>query len=487
MQKSSFFSTVFLICSVLIAIIFSLLGALPNYSAHADAAPGPDPTISGVGPYQPQKTNVQMLSETVLIEVHPTNQFSQQTIVQASFTMQNQGQTEEKMQVIFPLTNLDGYMAGSYDIIPETFVAKVNRQSMPISEITTPVDMTYSPKSGEPVSPSEGKFYGNVLWAAFDATFPVRQKVILEVEYKMKESSRFTGIEYILETGAGWYGNILSADIILRLPYPVTEEIVKSASPGYIFSNNEIRWKMKNFEPTRKDNMFMHVVNAQDWERVLELRSKLEQNPNEADTWSILGDEYARLALFSLTARCEYPVSYNIVSQHFVDLTVEAYEKAIAIRPEWGDVHLKLASILWLGNENVEKRFRSYSDDSNIQSIRLEDPYVQHALSELQLAWSYGLEETSDCRLLAYMNSVFPELKLTPPAIETITPIPATQTPSHTPTAQMLPKMKTVTSASPSAISKKDSSPIRYDLAVGFIILLGVVVYLWFSMKRTRN
>ena len=38
----------------------------------ADAAAPPDPTVGGVGPYQPQKTNVQMMSETVYIEVPPS-------------------------------------------------------------------------------------------------------------------------------------------------------------------------------------------------------------------------------------------------------------------------------------------------------------------------------------------------------------------------------------------------------------------------------
>ncbi len=492
MQKSSLFLVhIFIIIATLVASCLTI-----NQSAKADAAPGPDPTISGIGPYQPRKTKVQMLSETVLIDVYTnglTNPWKarEQISVNASFTMQNQGEEDEKMQVVFPLTNLDGYMDGSYDIITETFVAKVNGQSVPITQMTTPPDLTYSPKIGESISPSEGKFYENVLWAAFDATFPVHEKVILEVEYKMQESSVFTGIEYILETGAGWYGNILSADIILRFPYPATEEIVRSANSGYIFSGNEMRWKMENFEPTRKDNLHIHVVNMSDWQQVLELRSRLEQNPNDADGWYALGEKFSSLALFSLTASCEYPISYSIVSQHYVDLSIEAYEKAIAIRPEMGDAHISLAYILFLGNKNVEKKFRPYSDQNSVQPIRVEDQYVQQTIKELKLFWRYGVNSNQssyyECSLLTYLKNAIPDLTLIAPATQTITPAPPTGTPAPTSTTFTLPT-DTITPPTQIPISKLDSSSRIYSgFIISAIILLGIFVYLRTSKIKIRK
>ena len=92
---------------LVVFMLCALIGSQPTPSAQADGAPPPDPTVGGVGPYQPQKTNVQMMSETVLIEVPPSpsnTEVPKQIRVNASFTMQNQGQTEEQMDVIFPLS-----------------------------------------------------------------------------------------------------------------------------------------------------------------------------------------------------------------------------------------------------------------------------------------------------------------------------------------------------------------------------------------------
>lgn len=482
---------IILIVATLIALCVTI-----NQSVRADAGPGPDPTISGIGPYQPQKTNVQMLSETVIIELpssNPTpNQGESQFSVKASFTMQNQSEVEESMQVIFPLTRLDvPWDTGRYDIISSSFVAKVNGQVMPITEITTPSEMTYSPKNGDSVTPSEGKFYQDVRWAAFEATFPIHQEVLLEVEYNMRGGGGFTGLEYILETGAGWYGNILSADIILRLPYPATDEVIKDASAGYVFSGNEVRWKMANFEPTRKDNITIRVVNSVNWFSITELRSKVEQNPNDADVWYKLGSEYENLAFWFFYTYCDDHSSYTIESQHFADLSVNAYEKAIAIRPNWGDVHFQLARILWFRNENVEKTFKRYIDKANIQPIKPEDDYVQEVLKELRTAWSYGVTGENDrCEtphLLAYLNSALPNLKLTAPATKTVTPAPPTETPLPTSTAVILPT-STITLPTQVPASKKESSSSIYNgFVIGLIILIGIFIYLWVFKIKIRK
>jgi hypothetical protein len=145
---------------------------MTNQIAQADAAPPPDPTVGGVGPYQPQKTNVQMMSETVLIDVRssPSNlEEPKQIKVNASFTMRNQGQTEEPMQVIFPLTRLNtgGTEEALYQIDVSSFAIAVNGQSVPFATITTPPEVT--------ASDMEHGFGPEVQWAAFEVNFPVRK------------------------------------------------------------------------------------------------------------------------------------------------------------------------------------------------------------------------------------------------------------------------------------------------------------------------
>lgn len=108
MKKSSLSqNSIRIILVFAICILFSLPAI---HLVQADAAPPPDPTVGGVGPYQPRKTNVQMMAETVIITVPQYIEGAQyvrrgirSNLCQRQFSMQNQGRAEEKMQVIFPI------------------------------------------------------------------------------------------------------------------------------------------------------------------------------------------------------------------------------------------------------------------------------------------------------------------------------------------------------------------------------------------------
>lgn len=413
MNKTSLRHNQTLIKALVVFTLCALLGVQPAQLAQADGAPPPDPTVGGVGPYQPQKTNVQMMSETVLIEVPPSPsnvEDPKQIRVKASFTMRNQGQIEEQMDVIFPLTRLDsaGTTAPSlYEIDISSFVARVDGKSVPITQISTPPEVTA-------VDLEQG-FPPDVQWAAFPVTFPVSKEVLLEVEYEMLNEyaefgEGFTGITYILETGAGWYGNILEADIILRLPYAATEEVIKYANPGYVFSGNEMRWSLRNIEPTRKDNLEVRVIHADRWQSILDLRLRVKQNPNDADTWVELGDRYASLGIFKRDG------SIFEVSPHFTELAIQARQQAVKLLPNSGDAHYKLAEILWLSHPSIKNRF-SMGGGNKAPDPNLEDPAIQEILHELQLAHSLGSTDE-----LPYFRRVFPQLAVSSNGIVTVTP-----------------------------------------------------------------
>jgi hypothetical protein len=452
--------------------------------ARADAGPGPDPTVGGAGPYQPLKTNVQMLSETVLIDVPSfIDDMHNQISVFASFNMQNQGSSEEKMQVVFPLTRLNNLPWGEesyYHVDNTSFMVWVDGQRVPITEISTPAEKGYQLEyDGGSASPTGG-FDPDVRWAAFDVTFPSHQTVALQVEYKMISSyTGFMGIEYILETGAGWYGRILSADIVLRLPYAATQELVEEANPGYVFSGNELRWKFIDFEPTREDNLSVWVITPEAWQTVLDLRSRVAQNPRDADAWFKLGEECQQLAI-------DNPhFNYFIHSRHFADLSIESYEKAIGLRPDWGEAHYALASILWRSNPLVAKRFTGYTDKGK-SDVPLSDPSIQRVLQELKLAWSYGAihNENYEFSFVSRINAAIPGLHLTPPATLTFTPKPATQTPTSTPVKPITPANtpRPAPSAVPSAVptpapAQNSSTNAVGGVIIGMLIVLVVLVY----------
>ena len=484
MNKTSLQHNQTLIKALVVFILCALLGLQPAQLAQADGAPPPDPTVGGVGPYQPQKTNVQMISETVLIEVPPSPsnvEVPKQIRVNASFTMRNQGQTEEQMDVIFPLTRLDsaGTTAPSlYEIDISSFVARVDGKSVPITQISTPPEVT--------AVDLERGFPPDVQWAAFPVAFPVKKDVLLDVEYEMLNEHAefgegFTGIAYILETGAGWYGNILSADIILRLPYSMTEEAIKYANPGYVFSGNEMRWSLKNIEPTRQDNLEVRVIHADRWNSILDLRSKVEQNPEDPDVWVELGDKYAELGIFAREG------SIFEVSPHFTELAIEARQQAVKLLPESADAHYKLAEILWLSHPSIKNRF-SMEGGSKAPDPNLEDPAIQEILYELQLAHSLGSTDE-----LPYFGRVFPQLVVSTNGIVTVTPtvtlaVLATSTASPTIASTISPSTSPTPITIPTETPSSGNNNGNLALGViGLIIIGGMYAYIRKAKWRDNN
>lgn len=409
-----------IVLALLVCILTLMVFVQP---VSADTAPPPDPALGGAAPYRPLKTNVQMMSETVILDVLPNAArwdaysyygdlafYNSPVQVNASFIMRNQSNVEEKMQVIFPLTRLDyPWLMSSYNISRSSFVAKVNGQTMALTKITTPADLTgqYSKYNDpEPYTLPEGTFDEQVEWAAFDAVFPPHTDVLLEVEYMMNGDTGLRRVDYILETGAGWYGNILSADIIVRLPYPATEESIPDLSPGFTFSGNEIRWRMENFEPTRKDNVTFRFRSTNVWPLVRELRARVAEVPDDAEAW--------------------YKLAKVLDMAGLADLSIQASEKAIALQPGMGEAHLYLAYTLWYEYPVIKERL-DYYDDRILKNIPQDDPIIQRVIEEAKLAERYGLKDREPFfYFLREIAIAFPDQKF-PPMDEphvTLTPSP---------------------------------------------------------------
>ena len=476
--------------TILVCVLCTLLGSVSSQSVKADAAPPPDPTVGGIGPYQPQKTNVQMMSETVFIDVpHSPPEQSKPIRVNAVFIMRNQGQTEEQMQVIFPLSRL-GYDNNSeqsvYLVSLSSFVAKVNNQAVPISQITTPAEPIedYS-------APPDG-YSLEVLWAAFPVTFPVKQDVWLQVEYEMVDQypemgSNFTGIGYILETGAGWYGNILSADIKVRLPYQVAEEALRYVKPGYTISGNELHWTLRDFEPTREDNLWLWVVHEDAWQTILNLQSQVKLDPYDADAWDHLANWYEYFSIFNSVGPDGFPYHLN---QRVSNLAIEARRMVVGLRPESGDAHFSLAKMLWYTNPKVEILWGP-SGNTPIY-IQPNDSSIQEVLHELDLAWAYGLSEDMRWdaeKLVAMINITVPGLELEQPGVPTATVTMSlpTQTLVPTSTETLLPTASSTFTLepviSPTPVSITGPMPAKNNailiVALGLIALGGASFYLW--------
>src|SRR5271157_3993052 len=258
-KTSSFFVQIVI---VLGACVVLLLNAKP---VRADVAPPQQPPGANPAPGQ-TKTQVQMAAETVVITVQTTpysikssqaNVVNDWATVNASFSMHNQGTADETMQVQFPLENPNGMGDGffNYPLI-QNFAVRVNGARVTTTNTTTP-----NPEGGS--NPP-------VQWVSFGVNFPAGHDVPIDVSYTLRATgyAPVDQFEYILETGAGWYGPIGSADLSLVLPYPAgPENVILDNSVPFTgaFSGNKVTWHYDNLEPTSADNLEISMLQPGVW------------------------------------------------------------------------------------------------------------------------------------------------------------------------------------------------------------------------------
>ncbi|NJN45008.1 MAG: hypothetical protein HC806_10020 [Anaerolineae bacterium] len=214
-----------------IVIFISLFAETEIFAA--DVAPPDNPPGGSLNPSQ--QTFVQMMSEEVIIDIPATLSPDMNFIrIDADFEMYNHGDNEEVMQVRFPMSepNGSGNGYGGYPKI-ESIVVQVDGESV----LTTIVTSTNPLSVDDP----------DILWAAFDVVFPPKDTVVIDVSYNARPSIYypFARVGYILETGAGWYDVINSADVIVRLPFEADRFLFDrdSYSTGVI-EGEEIRWPL---------------------------------------------------------------------------------------------------------------------------------------------------------------------------------------------------------------------------------------------------
>ncbi|MCB0120495.1 MAG: hypothetical protein KDD72_15780, partial [Anaerolineales bacterium] len=222
-------------------VLFVLISAAFQ-PAHADVAPPETVPGSNLNPGD-ESTQVRMAAETVTLTISENPADPQTAIARtdAVFTMRNLGSTEEKMQVRFPLSFFNGNSDG-FGRFPEiaSIAVKVDGKSVPTR------------RENQPFVNNESSFEerDEVPWAVFDVTFPPNQDVIIEVMYDVNGFGYYPyqAFKYILETGAGWNGTIGKADVIVRMPYEISEQNLDltgqaghgESTPGGVRSGNEI-------------------------------------------------------------------------------------------------------------------------------------------------------------------------------------------------------------------------------------------------------
>jgi hypothetical protein len=311
-------------------ISFAILGILTAVIPPTDAAPPVEPPGSSILP--PGETMVQMLSEFVLMAIDSSMEDDAPLHVYARFMMRNQGEATEHMVVRFPLEDRwgwgDGY--GGRPLLEQVSV-QVDRTGVATERVEEPWTEDYPP----------------IFWATFPVAFMPGTDVTIEVRYDTRLSTAPDGSEqaqatYILDTGAGWYGPIGSAVVVLRFPYsvgpsnfllPDPSEYRRAPLPTFV--GHEVRWEFEGFEPDH-DNLFPSFIWPSEWGRILELETLTGLRPADVDAAIALSQAY-RHAGTDRHGFLYYEPLYRLSRQ--------AILQALAYDPDHLALHLELARI----------------------------------------------------------------------------------------------------------------------------------------------
>lgn len=456
-----------------VALCFALL-AFPS-NVRADVAPPYYPPGSNPQPGA-GTTQVRMVAETVVIEVR--RDFAPDSLgrahVTADFSMHNLGSESESMAARFPIASSDG--RGAYPEIANLLI-KVNGKQLQYQRTNYP---------------DENWPNGDIPWAAFDMTFPSGQDVSIHVEYDLDGTGYYpyTAFYYVLETGAGWKDTIGSADIILRLPYEAsTRNVVidfgvgwAETTPGGVLQGNEVRWHFENFEPGPDQNMEFALIAPSAWQAVLTGQENVAKNPNDGESWGLLGKAYKEV--FQMSKGYRQDAGGLGVYQS----SVEAYEKCLSLKPNDAQWHAGFAELLadhafwgaWRGDTTPDA-IRALNEIHTALELAPNDPVVREIAQNITYMLPDGITQNGD-------NFDFPWLTQTPTALpptqvliptdESAATLPATAAPTKAGALQVTPTPAGIPEATSTPTPQK-SSPL-----CGSAALLPLIAVLWFSRKR---
>ncbi|TAH50818.1 MAG: hypothetical protein EYC68_13360 [Chloroflexota bacterium] len=307
--------------------------------ANADVAPEPEAAASDISPGQ--GTQVQMVSERVVLDVQmqPSVRASQTStatvaLVTADFTMRNLGNVDETMDVRFPKSfpTSDGFSPSQIGAAIEAIETFVNGKSV--------VNRTVNDKG--------------VPWAVWRVDFPAGRDVNLRVQYRTIGVDNYGSVDfyYVLETGAGWRGPIGQGDIIFQFPYAANVDMVEpradyiralypATTPPFIVEGNALHWHFENLEPTRTDNVRLQIVRPDLWQALLAARERAFQNPNDASSLINLGKAYRHAIPIK-----NWWLQNSTIAERFGARADAAFRRATELAPNDAAAHLAYAQFL---------------------------------------------------------------------------------------------------------------------------------------------
>ncbi|HZW02498.1 MAG TPA: hypothetical protein VFF68_01125, partial [Anaerolineaceae bacterium] len=332
--------------------------------------------------------------------------------------------------------------------------------------------------------------------------------VRVEVSYPMEAwgENPYAVFGYVLETGAGWYGTIGSADLIVRLPYKANEQNVLvsespgfgGTSPGMAFAGSELRWRFTELEPEREDNLTVTMISPAVWKKILVVREVVRRNPQDGEAWGRLGKACKEAILERKGFLRQDPGGWALFAEG-----AAAYEKSVSLLPDDALWHFGFAELLW--REYLSRDYRTYAHDQSllVQAVRelkasLDlDPGSERALELAQeIAWlhdgiitfghpiEYPILRATLVYPTEYPTLVIREESATATALPAATAIPLVIEP--TPTQPAAAQAAPVEPERPAPESEPQKPGISVNLCGAiFLPLLGIAV-VWKSRSRIQ-
>ena len=454
----------------LVLILVVVMLGVPS-AVRADVAPPAQPPGSNPGP-ETEGTQVRMVAETVTIDVRAgaaANSLSRAKVT-ADFTMRNLGSTAESMGVRFPISSNNGF--GEFPEIQDLqiFVDNKSVSTRRISEV-------------DPLWGSDP-----VPWSEFDVNFPPNVDVNIRVTYTLEGMGEYpyVAFSYIFHTGAGWQGTIGSADLIVRLPYEANlynvifgDEIGWSTTTsGGVINGREIRWRFEDFEPEQSNDFHLSLIMPVAWQKVLDEQANLQKNPNDGEAWGRLGKVYKEIQFYRRGFRLDAG------GTELYQLAIEAYEKAVTLKPDDALWHAGFADLLAVhayyenfnSTEAMPDKLRAMQEINRALELAPNDPKVKEIAETIYYLFIDSVEQKDNGYVFLWL---------------TATPIPASPTltfaePTSTPPATTPPL--STESAVPAGEAVPTSTPTPAKISVcGFVLFIPLVLVVLAGKRRKHS
>jgi hypothetical protein len=246
-----------------------------------------------------------------------------------------------------------------------------------------------------------------------------------------------------------------------------------------VIEGNEVRWHFDDFEP--EQNMEIVMVAPSAWQAVLTARDNAEKHPKDGEAWGMLGKTYKSIL------QPKGPRE-DVGGEEVYQLSVEAYEKCLELKPEDAQWHAGFADLLashvmwnYYTINTDPTTYRALNEMQAALELAPNDSVVRAIALDMTYKINDGIEQVGD-------EFVFPWLTQTPtpfpPTLEVIistesaATLPATPALTKEHISQVEPTRAEAPEATPTFAPQR-SSPI-----CGSAAFLPLVAVVWFIWKR---